>query len=57
VRDAGYPYFVRMWNFVGSINAIDAGERYQLSAPAVTMRSSPRAITTTSICRPRARSG
>jgi chorismate lyase/3-hydroxybenzoate synthase len=30
VRDAGYPYFVRMWNFVGSINEVDAGERYQL---------------------------
>jgi len=31
VRDAGYPYFVRMWNYVGGINAFDAGrERYQL---------------------------
>lgn len=31
VRDAGYPYFVRMWNYVGDINAHDAGhERYQL---------------------------
>jgi chorismate lyase/3-hydroxybenzoate synthase len=31
VRRAGYPYFVRMWNFVGSINEEDAGrERYQL---------------------------
>ncbi|HEV7765492.1 MAG TPA: Rid family hydrolase, partial [Thermoanaerobaculia bacterium] len=30
-RDAGYPYFVRMWNFVGGINEHDAGrERYQL---------------------------
>lgn len=30
-RDAGYPYFVRMWNYVGDINAHDAGrERYQL---------------------------
>lgn len=30
VRDAGYPYFVRMWNFVGSINEIEERERYQL---------------------------
>ncbi len=30
VRDAGYPYFVRMWNFVGSINEVEARERYQL---------------------------
>jgi chorismate lyase/3-hydroxybenzoate synthase len=31
VRRAGYPYFVRMWNFVGGINEYDAGrERYQL---------------------------
>ena len=30
VREAGYPYFVRMWNFVGSINDLDARERYQL---------------------------
>lgn len=30
VRDAGYPYFVRMWNFVGSINEIEGRERYQL---------------------------
>lgn len=30
-RRAGYPYFVRMWNHVGSINALDGGvERYQL---------------------------
>jgi chorismate lyase/3-hydroxybenzoate synthase len=30
-RDAGYPYFVRMWNYVGDVNAHDAGrERYQL---------------------------
>jgi chorismate lyase / 3-hydroxybenzoate synthase len=30
VRDAGYPYFVRMWNFVGGINEIEERERYQL---------------------------
>lgn len=30
VRDAGYPYFVRMWNFVGSINEVEERERYQL---------------------------
>lgn len=31
VRRAGYPYFVRMWNFVGGINEHDAErERYQL---------------------------
>lgn len=30
VRDAGYPYFVRMWNFVGSINEVESRERYQL---------------------------
>lgn len=30
-RDAGYPYFVRMWNYVGGINDHDEGrERYQL---------------------------
>lgn len=30
-RAAGYPYFVRMWNFVGDINEHDDGrERYQL---------------------------
>jgi chorismate lyase/3-hydroxybenzoate synthase len=30
-RDAGYPYFVRMWNYVGGINEHDRGhERYQL---------------------------
>ena len=30
-RAAGYPYFVRMWNYVGDINARDGGrERYQL---------------------------
>lgn len=29
-RVAGYPYFLRMWNFVGSINEVEAGrERYQ----------------------------
>ncbi|HKR62658.1 MAG TPA: Rid family hydrolase [Thermoanaerobaculia bacterium] len=31
VRDAGFPYFLRIWNYVGGINAHDAGrERYQL---------------------------
>jgi chorismate lyase / 3-hydroxybenzoate synthase len=30
VRDAGFPYFVRMWNFVGSINETNGRERYQL---------------------------
>ena len=30
VRVAGYPYFVRMWNFVGGINEIETRERYQL---------------------------
>lgn len=31
VREAGFPYFVRMWNYVGSINGYDNGrERYQL---------------------------
>lgn len=30
VREARYPYFVRMWNFVGSINEVDERERYQL---------------------------
>jgi chorismate lyase/3-hydroxybenzoate synthase len=30
-RAAGHPYFVRMWNYLGDINAYDAGhERYQL---------------------------
>jgi len=30
-RSAGYPYFVRMWNYVGGINEHDEGqERYQL---------------------------
>jgi len=30
-RGAGYPYFVRMWNYVGGINEHDeGGERYQL---------------------------
>jgi chorismate lyase/3-hydroxybenzoate synthase len=29
-RRSGYPYFVRMWNFVGSINEIEERERYQL---------------------------
>lgn len=31
VRAAGFPYFIRMWNYVGGINAFDNGrERYQL---------------------------
>ena len=31
VRAAGYPFFLRMWNHVGSINEHDGGrERYQL---------------------------
>jgi len=30
VRDAGFPYFVRVWNFVGGINDADGHERYQL---------------------------
>lgn len=31
IRDAGYPYFLRMWNYVGGINEQDAGhERYKL---------------------------
>lgn len=31
VRKAGYPFFLRMWNHVGSINDHDGGqERYQL---------------------------
>lgn len=31
VREAGYPYFLRMWNHVGDINGHDGGhERYQL---------------------------
>jgi len=30
-RSAGYPYFVRMWNYIGGINEHDSGgERYQL---------------------------
>ena len=29
-RQAGYPYFIRMWNYVGGINQADARERYQL---------------------------
>ena len=30
-REAGYPYFLRMWNHVGSINADEGGtERYKL---------------------------
>ncbi len=31
VREAGFPYFVRMWNYVGGINEYDAEqERYKL---------------------------
>ncbi|HEX6083587.1 MAG TPA: Rid family hydrolase [Thermoanaerobaculia bacterium] len=30
VRASGYPYFLRMWNFVGGINEIEERERYQL---------------------------
>ncbi len=31
VRDAGFPYFVRMWNYVGGINEEEQGvERYKL---------------------------
>jgi chorismate lyase/3-hydroxybenzoate synthase len=31
VRAAGFPYFVRMWNHIGAINAFDDGEeRYKL---------------------------
>ena len=30
VRASGYPYFVRVWNFVGGINEIEERERYQL---------------------------
>lgn len=30
VREAGFPYFVRMWNFVGGINEVEKRERYQL---------------------------
>ncbi len=31
VRAAGYPYFIRMWNYVGGINEHEPnGERYQL---------------------------
>lgn len=30
VRGAGYPYFIRVWNFVGSINEVEGRERYQL---------------------------
>jgi chorismate lyase/3-hydroxybenzoate synthase len=30
VRGAGYPYFLRMWNFVGGINEVEDRERYQL---------------------------
>ena len=31
VREAGFPYFVRMWNYVGDINESDRGqERYKL---------------------------
>lgn len=30
VRASGYPFFLRMWNFVGGINEIEERERYQL---------------------------
>lgn len=30
VRASGYPYFLRMWNFVGGINEVEERERYQL---------------------------
>lgn len=30
VRASGYPYFIRVWNFVGSINEVEERERYQL---------------------------
>lgn len=30
VRAAGYPFFLRMWNFVGGINELEERERYQL---------------------------
>ena len=30
VRASGFPYFLRMWNFVGGINEIEERERYQL---------------------------
>ena len=30
VRRSGFPYFVRVWNFVGGINEIAERERYQL---------------------------
>ena len=30
VRAAGFPYFLRMWNFLGGINEIEERERYQL---------------------------
>ena len=30
VRSSGFPYFLRMWNFVGGINEIEERERYQL---------------------------
>jgi chorismate lyase/3-hydroxybenzoate synthase len=31
IRDAGYPYFVRMWNYVGGINEYDGEvERYKI---------------------------
>lgn len=30
-RDSGHPYFLRIWNYLGRINALDDGhERYQL---------------------------
>lgn len=30
VRASGFPYFVRLWNYVGGINEEDERERYQL---------------------------
>ncbi|HYC88199.1 MAG TPA: Rid family hydrolase [Thermoanaerobaculia bacterium] len=30
VRASGYPYFLRVWNFVGGINELEERERYQL---------------------------
>lgn len=29
IRGAGFPYFLRVWNFVGSINEVEGRERYQ----------------------------
>ncbi|MEO8380166.1 MAG: Rid family hydrolase [Acidobacteriota bacterium] len=30
LRTSGYPYFVRVWNFIGGINEVEERERYQL---------------------------